>query len=103
MMQTTDPRTQQFWEVVLVCCLLSVAHQFALFSGLFSAEIKSGGSPVRIFSVLPISAVATALALKMLGKWHWGQVILAGLLSLLLTFMLYVIFALIVLGGISIA
>jgi hypothetical protein len=102
-MQTTDPRTHQFWEVVLICCSLSVAHQIALFSGLFAAEFKSGGIPVRIFSVLPIGSVATALALKVLGRWHWGQVILAGLLSLLLTVMLYFIFVLVVMGGVSIA
>lgn len=49
--------------------------------------LVSRGYVLWACGLLPLMTLAVALALKAQGKWHWGQLILVMLASLLFSFL----------------
>jgi len=87
-----DPRTSQFTEVAIFTGISLLVHLMVLL----------GSSSLTLISIaylffagigLPLTAIVVSLILKNQKKWHWGQVLLASFVSLILGFLQVVVVA----------
>lgn len=81
-----DLRTQQFKEVAVVVGILIMIHLILLLIGRSSMAIISVGYVFFAAGVMSIVGIITSLALRSMRQWHWGQVFLCCLSSLILGF-----------------
>jgi hypothetical protein len=81
-----DPRTAQFFEVVLVCVLLLAAHGIVLALHIYADMISIGAYMMITGICFPLIILILAFGFWCEGRWHWGQVVLAMMVTLLLSF-----------------
>jgi hypothetical protein len=81
-----DARTAQFSEVGLVCFLLLVAHGSALAIHFYSNLIGMGTYMMITGIFFPLIILFPAVSFWVEGRWHWGQVVLAMMVALALSF-----------------
>ena len=80
------PRTTRFSEVALVSFLLLVAHGIVLALH-FKADMISIGAYMMITGIcFPLMILILAFGFWCEGRWHWGQVVLAMMVALVLSF-----------------
>jgi hypothetical protein len=101
MTQKADPRTAQFWKVILVNGLLLVLNTIALLCGWNSVDRPTGGFPLLTYCTLPAMSIAVALTMKVTGRWHWGQVIFSAIFALALSILTLIAVGMLVVAGAS--
>lgn len=93
MTNESDQRTQQFKEVAIFVGILIIIHLILVLIGRSSMAMISLGYVFFAAGVIPIVGIIISLALRSRGQWHWGQVLLSSLSSLILGFFQIVIVA----------
>ena len=88
-----DPRTSQFKEVMRFVIFSIVVHLIVLLIGKINMVLISLGYVFFASVVLPFGAIVLVLILRSKLRWHWGQVLLASIVSLILGFFQFVIVA----------
>ncbi len=101
MSQKGDPRTGQFWQVVLVNILFVILNTIALFRGWYLPDHQTGGFSLLVYCALPAMSSAFALVMRGSGRWHWGQVIFSLILALVFDFLTLIVVGALLVGGAS--
>ena len=81
-----DPRTAQFSEVALVCFLLLAAHGTVLGIHFYLNLISMGAYMMITGIFFPLIILFLSVSFWVEGRWHWGQVVLAMMVALVLSF-----------------